>query len=193
MGSNGTPFFAVQVKPGMKPLFEKYTPKILIATFIIAIWAFPIWAESPKFSQSQWLGVVTKVSDGDTVWVRPVAGGPAVNIRIDGIDAPEICQAGGAEAKAALSHRVLHQTVNVAGKRRDGFGRLLARVWLQQTDVGQAMVNSGQAWAHQYKRYASVYAAEMAQAQNARRGLFADANAVPPREFRKRHGACPRR
>lgn len=138
------------------------------------------------------MGVVTHVSDGDTVWVRPVAGGSAVNIRIDGIDAPEICQAGGAEAKAALSHHVLHQTVSVEGKRRDGYDRLLARIWLQQTDVGEAMVKSGQAWAHQYKRYASMYAPERAQAQAARLGLFADANAVHPREFRKRHGPCSR-
>ena len=63
---------------------------------------------------------------------------------------------------------------------------------MMQTDVGEAMVKSGQAWAHQYKRYASMYAPERAQAQAARLGLFADANAVHPREFRKRHGPCSR-
>jgi micrococcal nuclease len=177
----------------MKPLIEKPTEKMLIATFIIAVWACPIWAKPQKLSQNGWSGVVTHVSDGDTVWVRPVAGGSAVNIRIDGIDAPEICQAGGAQAKAALNQRLLHQTVNVQATRRDGFGRLLAHVWLHQTDVGQTMVKSGHAWAHQYKRYESVYAAEQAQAKAARRGLFANANAVHPREFRKRQGACPRR
>lgn len=44
---------------------------------------------------SVWLGIVTYVIDGDTLYVRPVEGGTTVNVRIDGIDAPEICQVGG--------------------------------------------------------------------------------------------------
>ncbi len=148
-------------------------------------------AAPAKYSGAGWHGTVTRVSDGDTLWVRPATGGKAVNIRIDGIDAPEICQRHGPEAKAALSGRVLHQAVSVQGRRRDGYGRLLARVSLQQTDVGQWMVASGQAWAHEYKRYKSDYGAEQARAKAARRGVFADARAEHPRDFRQRHGPCP--
>lgn len=49
-----------------------------------------------------WSGVVTHVSDGDTVWVEPTQGGEAQKIRLLGIDAPEICQAWGPQARDAL-------------------------------------------------------------------------------------------
>lgn len=164
------------------------------AIFIIAVaygWSGSVWGKPAQYGNAGWHGTVTHVSDGDTFWVRPATGGKAVNIRIDGIDAPEICQRHGPEAKAALSARVLHQSVAVQGNRRDGYGRLLARVTSQQTDVGQWMVAGGQAWAHEYKRYQSAYSTQQAQAKAARRGLFADAKAEHPREFRKRHGPCP--
>lgn len=163
----------------------------IIATFIIASYAFPQWAQAQKYSNKVWRGVVTHVSDGDTLWVRPEAGGEAVDIRIDAIDAPEICQDFGPEARAALSARVMHKPVDVSPKRRDGYGRLLAR--LQEpggADVGAWLVASGHAWAHQYKSFKSVYGQEQAHAQAARKGLFANAQAVQPREFRRRHGPC---
>ena len=164
------------------------------------------WAAPAKYSGAGWQGTVTHVSDGDTLWVRPAKigvkpkpGGQAVNIRIDGIDAPEICQVGGVASRAALIELVLHKKVHVEGKRRDAFGRLLARIKIDefagvgapQVDAGSRMVAGGQAWAHEYKRYKSAYSTEQTQAKAARRGLFADARAEYPRDFRKRHGACP--
>ena len=66
-------------------------------------------------SAGPWQGVVTRVSDGDTLWVRPVNGGKPRKLRIDGIDAPEICQTWGVKSREALSSRVLNQTVLVQG------------------------------------------------------------------------------
>ena len=37
--------------------------------------------------------------DGDTLCVGPVEGGKTVNVQIDGIDAPEICQIGRQQAR----------------------------------------------------------------------------------------------
>lgn len=180
----------------MKKIFRD----LLIATFIIAIYAFPQWVQAQKYSDKVWRGVVTHVSDGDTLWVRPEAGGDAVDIRIDAIDAPEICQDFGPEARAALAARVLHKAVDVSPKRRDGYGRLLARLREpaggahsgadRSSDLGAWLVSSGNAWAHQYKSFKRVYGQEQAQAQAARKGLFANAQAVQPRVFRKQHGPC---
>ncbi len=164
-----------------------------LAIFIIAVacgWSGSVWGKPAQHGNAGWQGTVTHVSDGDTLWVRPATGGKAINIRIAGIDAPEICQRHGPEAKAALTARVLDQGVRVQGKSRDSYGRLLARVTWQQTDLGQWMVSGGQAWAHAYRCYPSAYSGQQAQARAARRGLFADAQAEHPREFRKRHGPC---
>ena len=136
-------------------------------------------------------GKVSQVSDGDTLWVLPEGGGPARKIRIDGIDAPELCQPGGAASRAALAQRALNRHAQVQVRRRDDYGRELARVRIDGQDVGAQMVREGQAWSYRWRRDAGPYAAEEAQAQQARRGLFAMAGPERPRDFRRRHGPCP--
>ena len=49
-------------------------------------------------SAAQLHGVVTHVSDGDTLWVRPAGAGAALQVRLQGLDAPEICQEFGSQA-----------------------------------------------------------------------------------------------
>ena len=169
--------------------------KFLIAIFIIANYTCPTWAIGKNSTQIRlpgppWQGVVTYVPDGDTVFVRPASGGKPVKIRIDGVDAPEICQAYGQASRQALQMRVLYQTVNVVGRRRDSYGRVLARIRWQQADVGDWMVRQGHAWSYRYRRDAGPYADQEEQARAARRGLFADSKALQPRDFRKRHGSC---
>ena len=133
-------------------------------------------------------GVVNHVSDGDTLWVRP-AGGPPVQIRIQGLDAPEICQPFGPQARDALAARLLHRTVQVATRARDMYQRSVGRVSLEGQDVGAWMVAGGFAWSARYRGGAGPYAREEAQARRDRRGLWA-AGAIEPRSFRKRHGSC---
>ncbi len=88
-------------------------------------------------SRVSWTGVVTYVVDGDTIHVRPSGGGKPVKIRIDGIDAPEICQAGGTAAHDALKRQVLGQRVVVQSKAGDGYGRLVARIVMNKQDQGE--------------------------------------------------------
>jgi micrococcal nuclease len=133
-------------------------------------------------------GVVTRVVDGDTVWVS--AGGELLKIRITGIDAPEICQTGGPQAREVLRRRALGQMVTLIYQRHDDYGRLLARVELQGDDLGRWMVSQGHAWSYGYRNYAGPYAAEQAQAVASRLGLFALAGPENPRSFRQRHGSC---
>ena len=144
-------------------------------------------------------GVVTRVVDGDTVWVKaatPAKGvkvGDILKVRIVGIDAPEICQPGGRQALAALRSHVLGQTVTLSSpssRRIDDYGRVLATLDKQGDDVGRWMVQRGQAWSYGYRQKSGPYAAEQTQAQAGRVGLFAQSAAENPRSFRKRHGSC---
>jgi micrococcal nuclease len=141
-------------------------------------------------SAHAWLGVVTHVSDGDTVWVQPLQGGEAFKVRLEGIDAPEICQPWGPQARAALYAVLQGQVVDVQGHARDNYGRLLAKLSRQGHDVGAWMVGQGYAWSYSFQHHAGVYDAQQALAQNHRLGLFADARALQPRWFRKRFGSC---
>ena len=62
------------------------------------------WADEAVYAAR-----VTRVFDADTVWVQPAAGGRWRKLRLDGLDAPEICQAMGVAARDALASRLLER------------------------------------------------------------------------------------
>lgn len=136
-----------------------------------------------------WRAVVTQVVDGDSVRVAPPGGAP-VEVRLEGIDAPEICQAGGAAARDALRELVQGREVEVRPKGRDVYGRLLATLVLDGTNVNAHQVSEGQAWSLRYKWDLGPYVKEERLAQALRRGLQAAGDAERPRDFRQRHGPC---
>lgn len=136
-----------------------------------------------------WGGRVTHVTDGDTLWVRPTRGGKPRQIRLDGIDAPEICQAYGAVARDRLAQQVMGRPVRVVPRRHDDYGRLLARVELQGQDMGRWMVLHGHAWSNRYRRLPGPYATLEARARGQHLGLW-QLPAEMPRQFRQRHGPC---
>ncbi len=148
---------------------------------------------SSAHATTEFSGTVTYVSDGDTLWVQPEEGGPPRKLRIDGIDAPEICQAAGRTSRDALAGRALHRRVEARVRGHDDYGRGLARLRLDGEDLGARMVREGFAWSYRYRHSPGPYAAEEAAARNRRLGLFAAADPPErPRDFRQRHGPCER-
>ncbi len=153
-----------------------------------------LWASQASAADS-FEGVVTRVVDGDTVWVQTggdTAGRKAkpIKLRLQGIDAPEQCQAWGAQATAALQARVLHKRVQVQTRARDDYQRTLGNLLLNGDDVSAWMVSQGHAWSYHHRHSSGPYAAQEQRARGARRGLFADPAAVEPRWFRRSHGPC---
>lgn len=135
-------------------------------------------------------GIVSHVTDGDTLWVRPASGGAPIEIRLHGIDAPEGCQAFGPQAKRALAARVLRQPVVVRTRGQDDFHRTLAQVRHRGQDVGGWLVREGHAWSNGFGRKPGPYAREEDQARKARRGLWVAPRPQEPRNFRRSHGRC---
>jgi micrococcal nuclease len=162
----------------------------LASVMLVLLMFFLGVANTQAATSKSWQGTVTHVTDGDTLWVRPQRSGAPRQIRVDGIDAPEICQLHGETSRSVLAAHVLGQRVQVRSRRTDEYGRLLARVTLQGEDVGGWMVSQGQAWSYRYRRNLGPYAAQEAQARAHALGLFADGRPELPRDFRKRHGSC---
>jgi micrococcal nuclease len=135
-------------------------------------------------------GVVTHVTDGDTLWVRPASGGMPRQIRLQGIDAPEICQAFGSQSRDALSARALQRQVKVRSRARDSYQRTLAQVSLGGEDLSAWMVRRGHAWSYRFRGNAGPYANQETQARQGGLGLWSSRAPLEPREFRKRHGSC---
>jgi endonuclease YncB( thermonuclease family) len=165
------------------------------------LWLAPAGAQHQMLPEAEqgWWGVVTWVSDGDTVWVRDGAGATH-KVRLLGMDAPEICQAHGQLAKEALEQLLLGHNVKVHGQRYDDYGRLLARLDVGASalgatgapakDAGRWMVQQGHAWSYTFRQDPGPYAQEEQRAREARLGLFASGQAQRPRDFRRQHGPC---
>jgi endonuclease YncB( thermonuclease family) len=134
--------------------------------------------------------IVSHVTDGDTIWVRPLHGGPPQQVRIEGIDAPEICQAFGQDSRAALAARLLRKRVTLATHGEDVYQRTIARVHLRRQDVGAWLVSHGYAWSYRFRQDRGPYARQEARARAAHLGLWAAGDAEVPRDFRVRNGPC---
>ena len=162
----------------------------IIVSSIVAL----VISQSAVAASTTQSGVVTRVVDGDTLWLKTTTNTKPFSVRLDGIDAPEICQQGGVQARDALSRRVLRHTVAVTSKARDDYGRTVGKVHINGEDISRWMVASGHAWVYSYQGRKAMYADELTQAQVRCTGLFGDASAMEPRMFRKQYGSCrPRR
>lgn len=135
-------------------------------------------------------GLVVAVSDGDTLTLRPATGKP-ITVRLAQIDAPEICQPWGPEARQALAELALNKIATLQPRARDSYGRTVGRLRIDELDVGRHLVENGHAWSTRtrYDRGPMVKQERMAKALS--RGLHSQPGAVAPWEFRQRNGRCP--
>ena len=138
-----------------------------------------------------WTGWVSWVMDGDTVLLVRHGQLEPVKLRIDGIDAPEICQPGGAQARDAMIRQALRKSVEVDDRGQDVYGRQVGRLSVDGVDLGAEMVRSGMAWAYRFQTGKGPYAGLQRQAEKQKKGVFAsDFEPLSPPDFRKRHGPC---
>ena len=147
--------FYLYFKPSAQWIRAQAAPK-LIALTLLALITFPA-AAATRQTQS---GVVTRVVDGDTLWVKTGASQPPLKVRLQGIDAPEICQPGGVQARDALQQRVLGQSVTVTSGAHDDYGRTIGTVHMQGQDMGRWLVAHGHAWVYSYRSKKALYADE---------------------------------
>ena len=144
-------------------------------------------------------GRVVGVADGDTISVLD-ANREQHKIRLGGIDAPEKAQPFGQRSKENLSRLVFNKEVRVDWEKRDKYRRIVGKVWVQPAscptcattlDAGHAQVTMGLAW--WYRKYGNEQSAQdrgayefsEQEARAKRAGLWADADPVPPWDWRK--------
>ncbi len=139
---------------------------------------------------------VLSVADGDSFTVQTTEG-TRVGIRIAGIDAPERQQPHADAARASLQSLLARGDLLIEPTKTDPFGRRVARVRASGEDVGLAQVRAGLAWhfvryqAEQPAAEREAYARAQREARDARRGLWADPDPVPPWVHRQANPAAP--
>lgn len=151
-------------------------------------------AAPPRPAGAGTAAVVERVVDGDTLWLAPAAGGVPYAVRLLDIDAPELCQEGGAEARQFLLDLVRGRPVRLVvppgAAGRDAQGRTLGTLWLDDVQVNRRLVEEGQAWSVRIKWDQGPYVPQERMAKALSRGLHRNPGALMPRDFRARHGPC---
>ena len=130
---------------------------------------------------------VQRIIDGDSI--RVTASGQALEVRLAGIDAPEYRQPFADQAKRRLAELVLDREVRLRDAEQDRYGRTVA-VLIRASDdlvVNAELIRQGAAWAHPKYAYPGWFKLER-EARSARHGLWADARAIPPWDWRREHG-----
>lgn len=130
-------------------------------------------------------GRVVGVHDGDTLTLL-TPDKQQVKVRLYGIDAPETKQAFGSRAKQALSDLAFGKEAKLDIKNKDRYGRSVAWVYVGSLNANEEMVRQGMAWWYRdYAKKDAKLGELQAEAQKAKRGLWADKEPVPPWEWRK--------
>ena len=174
---------------------QKITSNLLTAIVLMLLLG------ADAFAGSTIEGVVRAVFDGDTVLLA-TRGQDRLMVRLYGIDAPETAkrnmpaQPFGKAAKLTLMYKVMGRRVTAEIVDTDQYQRAVAVIRYEGRDINREMVSEGLAWSYrQYLRgpYASEYIQAEERARSLHKGLWRDANPIPPWEFRQALGGGKRR
>jgi endonuclease YncB( thermonuclease family)/methylphosphotriester-DNA--protein-cysteine methyltransferase len=135
-------------------------------------------------------GKVINVHDGDTVTVLD-ATNRKYNIRLQGIDAPELKQAFGSVSQQNLSRLVLGKQVSIYWSKVDKYRRTVGTIMLDGHDMNIEQVKAGMAW--HFKKYEEeqepqdriTYAAAEREARTAKLGLWENPAPTAPGDWRQ--------
>ncbi|EAO6189776.1 hypothetical protein FCO60_21490 [Salmonella enterica] len=138
-------------------------------------------------------GKVIRVLDGDTIEIKTLPAKIVVyevpiRVRLINIDAPEKKQPFGCWSANQLKALLAGQSVTVSYTQTDRYGRIIGRVFtMNGTDASRFMVQSGAAWVYDRYNTDKSLPALQREAQEQKRGLWADSNPVPPWEWRHKN------
>jgi len=125
---------------------------------------------------------VVSVADGDSMTL--LVGQSRLKLRLAGIDAPEIKQAFGLQARQSLLQLCSGKDVQYDAKAIDSYDRTVATVRCNGIDASQAQVERGMAWATA-KKGSDLKMLE-ATARDEKTGLWSDPHPVAPWLYRRR-------
>ena len=153
-----------------------------LLVFVIIL--FPVNIFSAEYE-----AIVLKVIDGDTIYIKSDSGRKKVRLRH--IDAPEIRQQYGKEAKKFLDNELDDKRIIVNSDYKDRYGRDIGDIFVynknQAIYINAKLIKSGNAWV--YKSYRkNPYLMNLENfAKNNKLGLWKGNSPIKPWEFRKKN------
>lgn len=114
---------------------------------------------------------VYQVSDGDTFSVQ-LDSGLFAEVRLNGIDAPELAQPFGEESKNYLNQILVDKKMFIVAREKDKYGRYLGNVYVHYESVAEKMLAAGMAYHYKDFNQDKTLAALEQQAKNQQLGLW---------------------
>lgn len=112
-----------------------------------------LWNKTKPFVPPVSDGVVIKVYDGDTITIASVINGMKnsplyrFSVRLNGIDTPELKGGKNEQEKQCailardwLSGKILNKKVELRNVQTEKYGRILAEVWFNNTNMNEEMI-----------------------------------------------------
>jgi len=127
------------------------------------------------------IALVASVHDGDTLKLSD-----GRTIRLEGIDAPELSQPYGVEARNLLAKLTRRKKVRFEMRGKDRYGRTVAEIYVGKRSVNKSMVARGAAW--WFRSFAPTNN-QLRRLENSARtkkiGLWHAPDAIAPWQWRK--------
>lgn len=161
---------------------------IAIAVFVIAIVRHRTNSEAPSTSLSP-APILRTTESGEFRAVRIIDGdsltlvgsdGIELSIRLRGVDAPELGQPHGLEAKQALRKLVESTIITLDEPKKGKYGRYVANLYAGGIWVNKMIVVEGHAWCDQVNSFDKVLYAAEREAKQDKVGLWVMPEPVPP-------------
>ena len=132
-------------------------------------------------------GKCVKVIDGDTIEVL-TSWNEIIKVRLYGIDAPEMIQPFGSEAKQFIEKAIGGKTVTINSKSQDRYGRIVGVVSWGGDCINATLLQEGYAW--YYEKYCRAnfcndWANIELTSKSNKRGIWTSSSPVAPWEYRK--------
>ena len=144
----------------------------------LSVAAFALSLSVPAFSHP-----VIGILDGETLTLQ--INQKPVRIRLANIDAPERAQAFGRQSRQSLTELCMGKEAEYKEQDPARHAEIMALVTCNGVEVNRVQIERGMAWVHDRHNNDFTLPALQLMARRDRKGLWADANPVPPWEFRR--------
>lgn len=131
---------------------------------------------------------VVKISDGDT-FTALLDNDQKIRVRLHGIDCPEKGQDFGNVAKEYISNLIAGKSVTILPTKTDRYGRTVAIVKVDTTNVNESLLRAGLAWHYKEYDHTARWTDLENQARNHHRKIWSAKDPTPPWQWRKRKRA----
>lgn len=132
---------------------------------------------------------VSEVQDGDTItFIKTNKDSKRIVMRgrLYGIDAPELQQEFGNEAKEQLHKLILNKEVYINEESYDIYGRTIIKIFLNGIYINEELVKTGYAWSYkEYNKNNIILNTAEIEARSKKLGLWNNQNPIYPPNWRK--------